>query len=373
MLHNGDTWAVYDIKMYSNLDCTGTNHNDGTPVSSGYSYYHRPEKAFDTDDKTSWGGIPDNNGEYWVGMEYDNAREVLCLSYLDLGLYFNGYSYGTEKFKIEGREMSLGMWTEIMMVEEHQPGERKNITLPVFSSAPSTSPSTSPSPSIKIASSAPSLSPSMRPSKRPANKIPAAAPNAPTSQKSSTPFLILFVSLGCAAFFVLCGVGFFLYKKRFRPDRYTSDGMSQSHFTKIESHITPTNVMDVSEPPNELMLMKSSNNNNTSTKHVLISARFDGGEKEQVARSLHQQLTKIGVNSFMVETTGVGDTFGKQTVDGLNRMYAMVAVCYEDYGEKTDSSYCSFYELEYALGHNIPVLPIKLCEEWPPAQCGEDD
>merc|ERR1740124_169640 len=69
---------------------------------------------------------------------------------------------------------------------------------------------------------------------------------------------------------------------------------------------------------------------------------------------------------------GVGDTFGDQTVEGLTTMYAMVAVCYENYGEKTKSSYCSFYELKHALGHNIPVLPIKLCEEWPPAQCGID-
>jgi len=116
----------------------------------------------------------------------------------------------------------------------------------------------------------------------------------------------------------------------------------------------------------------TSNNNSSNTKHVLISARFDGGEKEKVARSLHKQLTKIGVKSFMTETTGVGDTFGNETVYGLTHMYAMVAVCYENYGERTGSSYCSFYELEYALGQKIPVLPIKLCEEWPPAQCGED-
>jgi len=126
--------------------------------------------------------------------------------------------------------------------------------------------------------------------------------------------------------------------------------------------IASTNVMDTwVVSPNE-----------ANTKHILISARFDGGEKEQVARSLHKQLTKIGVKSFMVETTGAGDTFGKQTVDGLTDMYAMIAVCFENYGEKTGSSYCSFYELEYALLHNIPVIPIKLCEEWPPAQCGKD-
>ena len=126
-----DYWAVLDIKLYSNLDCMGTNHNDGTPISSEYySYYseynnnyYSPVRAFDTDDNSDCHGIPNNNNKYWAEMEYDSTREVLCLSYLDKGLYF-GYSYGAKKFKIEGREISLGMWTEIMMVEEHQSGQR---------------------------------------------------------------------------------------------------------------------------------------------------------------------------------------------------------------------------------------------------------
>merc|ERR1711957_207071 len=144
MLDNGYNWYLTDLKLYSNLDCTGTNHNDGTPISSGG---YTPELAFDTDDDSYWYGIPNDNGEYWAGMEYLSAREVLCLSYLDDEIS------GAKKFKIEGREMSLGMWTEIMMVEEHQSGQRQNISLPVFSAAPSTSstpsvsanPSTSPS------------------------------------------------------------------------------------------------------------------------------------------------------------------------------------------------------------------------------------
>jgi len=242
-------------------------------------------------------------------------------------------------------------------------------TIRIWGAAPSSAPSISASPSsppTQPSSSAPSLSHSLHPSIRPTTKIlptPSAAIYAPTPKNSSTAFPTLFVSLGCAALLVLCAVGVFFYKKRRRSNGYTSAGMSQSH------DIASTNVMDASEPPNEAMVIKTSDNN-SDTKHVLISARFDGGEKEQVARSLHKELIKIGVNSFMVETTGVGDSFGEQTVNGLTDMYAMVAVCYENYGEKTGSSYCSYYELQYALGHKIPVLPIKLCEEWPPSQCG---
>jgi len=190
MLADGDNWVVKDIKLFSNLDCTGTNYNDGTPISSVYltnaTYEYSPEWAFDADEDTSyWYGnynnTNDNNeNEYWVGMEFESAREVLCLSYLDYGS-FSGNFYGAKKFRIEGREMSSGTWAEIMMVEEHQSGERQNITLPIFSTAPSSQATTSPS-------TAPSIS------------LP------PTSQSSSTPFPTLFVSLGCAAFLVLCGV-----------------------------------------------------------------------------------------------------------------------------------------------------------------------
>ena len=86
--------------------------------------------------------------------------------------------------------------------------------------------------------------------------------------------------------------------------------MSQSYFTKKESHIPPTNVLDVLGPPNELMLINSLNKSNTHTNRVLISARFDGRGEKKVACSLHTPIT-IGVNSFIVETSGVGDTFGK--------------------------------------------------------------
>jgi len=72
-------------------------------------------------------------------MVYDSAREVLCLSYFDFGLHTNGFSYEAKKSKIQGREMLLSMWAEIIMVEEYQLGQRKDIPLPVFSSAPSAS------------------------------------------------------------------------------------------------------------------------------------------------------------------------------------------------------------------------------------------
>jgi len=105
---------------------------------------------------------------------------------------------------------------------------------------------------------------------------------------------------------------------------------------------------------------------NPSGKHVLVSARFDSGEKEAKARALHRALLREGINAYIVQTSGTGDSFGDQTMQGLDDMYAMIAVCFSDYGVKTNSAYCSYYEVKYAMDEKIPILPLKLCEEWPP-------
>ena len=70
----------------------------------------------------------------------------------------------------------------------------------------------------------------------------------------------------------------------------------------------------------------------------MISARFDGGEKEQVAQELHEQLLNVGINSYMVEG-GAGQQFGKQAIKGLVDMEVMIAICFDDYGQKTESKY----------------------------------
>ena len=109
-------------------------------------------------------------------------------------------------------------------------------------------------------------------------------------------------------------------------------------------------------------------------KLVLLSARFKGDETptEAQARALHTSLRAIGVNSYMVEA-GAGSRFGPKTVYGLVEMGVMVAFCSTDYGQKTGSSYCSYYELEYANQHHVPIIPVQMCEEWPPNSDDDKD
>eukprot|EP00961_Rhodomonas_salina_P060627 813930-Rhodomonas_salina.1 len=107
-------------------------------------------------------------------------------------------------------------------------------------------------------------------------------------------------------------------------------------------------------------------------KHVLISARFDGGEKEANARALEKELReRHGINTYIVEA-GVGEEFGPMTDYALYNMWLMVAMCFENYGAKTKSKYSSYEELSYASNKNIPTIAIQLCKTFPPEPDDEE-
>ena len=44
----------------------------------------------------------------------------------------------------------------------------------------------------------------------------------------------------------------------------------------------------------------------------------------------------------------------------------MLAVCTSDYGEMTDSPFCTFYELQTAVEYKIDVLPLQVEDERQP-------
>ena len=100
--------------------------------------------------------------------------------------------------------------------------------------------------------------------------------------------------------------------------------------------------------------------------HLLISARFDKTVREHKARDLGRALEALGVPICMVQTTGIGDEFGSQTMLGLSNMAAMIVFAFDDYGVKTNSPFCSYYELRFALEYKRPVLAIQMAATWPP-------
>ena len=103
--------------------------------------------------------------------------------------------------------------------------------------------------------------------------------------------------------------------------------------------------------------------------YKFVSARFDGGEKERMAREIEKHLKDLNVNTYMVDS-GAGGDFGTQTAKGLANMDAMIAICYDNYGEKTRTKYCSYYEVKSAYERGIPIIPVRLSEKWPPEPPG---
>jgi len=64
------------------------------------------------------------------------------------------------------------------------------------------------------------------------------------------------------------------------------------------------------------------------------------------------------------------------TLDYLYRLQqengVMLAVCTSDYGEMTDSPFCTYYELKLAKEYNLDVLPLQVEDNWKPnPPCGE--
>jgi hypothetical protein len=50
----------------------------------------------------------------------------------------------------------------------------------------------------------------------------------------------------------------------------------------------------------------------------------------------------------------------------------MIALAFDNYGVKTASRFCSYYEVEFATHYNITIVP-KMCKEsWPPRAVNND-
>jgi hypothetical protein len=62
-----------------------------------------------------------------------------------------------------------------------------------------------------------------------------------------------------------------------------------------------------------------------------------------------------------------GQSFAEPSRQGLLRAKGMVAFCTAEYGAYTGVGYETFRELEFAHDKELLLIPIRLCEAWPPA------
>ncbi|CAE7812554.1 unnamed protein product [Symbiodinium sp. CCMP2456] len=107
----------------------------------------------------------------------------------------------------------------------------------------------------------------------------------------------------------------------------------------------------------------------TGARVGMFSARFDGKETEQLFRRVYKQLKARNYPVLMVDAKA-GKDFGDYTAMYLGKLIAsngvMLSVCTWHYAEVTKSKYSSFEELKFAHGNGIEILPLRLCDSWPP-------
>ncbi|CAE7266533.1 unnamed protein product [Symbiodinium natans] len=116
---------------------------------------------------------------------------------------------------------------------------------------------------------------------------------------------------------------------------------------------TPVSLQDATPTPSQ-------------RRHLLVSGRFNSSAKMQYMKRVKELLDSKGVPTFMVDAGGAGGTFGDQTALGLYRAKALLAFCTEDYGAKTGAQYETYVELKYAYQKQLRIIPIRLCETYPP-------
>jgi len=140
----GWVWDVFDLEFYSDLECTGTKYNDGSPIDSGNAGGGwNPASAFDSSDWSAWGGRSDEDELFWIGMEFDDQKDVSCVSILD------NENNGVTELRIQAWEEDTSTWQNVKIVKNYQSGVRSNNPLeftagPAPSNTPSSSPSLSP-------------------------------------------------------------------------------------------------------------------------------------------------------------------------------------------------------------------------------------
>jgi hypothetical protein len=79
-------WAldIAEIEFYNNLHCSGASidTSQGTAIDSGNAHPSAwgPQNAFDGREGSTWGGRSDENGIFYIGMDFgNNMKQVRCV------------------------------------------------------------------------------------------------------------------------------------------------------------------------------------------------------------------------------------------------------------------------------------------------------
>ncbi|CAE7447865.1 unnamed protein product [Symbiodinium necroappetens] len=128
----------------------------------------------------------------------------------------------------------------------------------------------------------------------------------------------------------------------------------------------PTEPEDDQPPPAPLLAPLPLCTCQDERTDLMVSGRFNDAEMVAYIKSVRDILIAKGVPIFMVDTQGPGDAFGVQTVEGLYKAKALLAFCGTNYGQRTGAGYETYVELRYAHDNKLEIIPIQLCDTFPP-------
>lgn len=104
----------------------------------------------------------------------------------------------------------------------------------------------------------------------------------------------------------------------------------------------------------------------------MLSGRFNKPEIKEYIKEVKKGLDEAGdIETFMVDVEA-GQEFSVPTMHGLYYAKAMVVFGTDEYGARTGAGYETYYELEYAHQNDLHLIPLKLCNKWPPEPSDHD-
>ncbi len=120
--NGGNYWDVRELGFFASSDCIGDMiANTGTAIDSAHypDDMFKPDKAFDGDITTFWGGRPFTDGNFWIGMEFGTGTEVGCIK-------LHNYVWnGAHEVTVQA--LRGGIWTDILTVGVSEAADVINI------------------------------------------------------------------------------------------------------------------------------------------------------------------------------------------------------------------------------------------------------
>ena len=176
-------WDVKELEFYDNESCSGAkiDTSTGNPINSGNAGSGwGPQNAFDGG-ASVWGGRPNADNLFWLGMEFTSPVSVKCVRVQNSG------DKGTTSLRVQALDSNTGRWQNSWIYDDLDvtPAAWNTISMVYGTQSPTTSKKPSESPTTSSPTNAPSQNPSKAPTLSPTIPLDGFCSDNPTNICSS--------------------------------------------------------------------------------------------------------------------------------------------------------------------------------------------